>query len=74
MSPSRIEVFKDILVRVYNTSLKGSDRVSIDGLYVPEEDNVELGEITFFEFMPDTAGEFTIKYLNSKATGTLVVQ
>ena len=74
MAPSRIEVFQGILVRVYNTSLKGSDRVSVDGLYLPEEDNVKRGEITVFEFMPDTAGEFTIKYRNSKATGTLIVR
>ena len=74
MSPSRIEVFKGILVRVYNTSLEGSDRVSIDQLYTPEEDNVKSGEITLFEFTPDTAGEFMIKYVNGGATGTLVVR
>ena len=74
MAPSRIEVFKGIPVRVYNTSLKGTDRVSIDGLYLPEADNVKRGQITTFEFMPDTAGEFRIGYRDSKATGTLVVR
>ena len=74
MSPSRFEVFRGVLVRVYNTSLNGSDRVSIDQFYSPTEDNVKRREITSCEFLPDTLGEFTIRYVTSEATGTLVVK
>ena len=74
MSPSRFEVFKDVPVKVYNTSLNGSDRVSIDQLYSPAEDNVKMREITSFEFVPDALGEFVIRYVISEATGTLVVK
>jgi hypothetical protein len=74
LSPSRIVVQKGLLVRVYNTTLRGEDRVSIESLYSPEGNNIAGGKITTFEFLPDVAGEFTIRYDKGVATGTLVVR
>ena len=74
LSPSRIVVQKGLLVRVYNTTLRGEDRVSIEALYSPEGNNIAGGKITTFEFLPDVAGGFTIRYDKGAATGTLVVR
>ena len=72
--PGRIVVQKGIPVRIYNTSLKGDDRVSIEPFYAPEEVNVRERKITTFEFIPDTSGEFMIRYENHDFTGVLVVE
>ena len=72
--PSRIIVQKDLRVRIYNTSLKGDERVSIEPFYIPQSDNIEHRKITSFEFMPDAAGEFVIRYDSHTVEGILVVQ
>ena len=72
--PSVIFVQVGIPVKIYNTSLKGEDRVSIAPLFESEGMNVRRGEITTFRFTPEVAGVFTIRYDNSPATGTLVVE
>ena len=74
IAPSRVVVQKDIPVKVYNTSLKGSDRLTISPFYTPESTNIRDGTITTFEFVPDAVGEYTIRYDNSDVTGTLVVE
>ena len=70
----RIVVQKDIPVKVYNTSLVGDGRVSIEPFYRPEGVNVEEGKITTFEFIPDVAGEFAIRHGDGDVIGTLVVE
>ena len=74
--PDRIVVQKDIRVRFYNTALRGGDTVSIEPFYTPSADgqNVMSGIITTFDFVPNAAGEFTIRYAESETTGTLVVE
>ena len=74
--PDRIVVQKDIRVRFYNTALRGEDTVSIEPFYTPSTvgDNVMSGIITTFDFVPNAAGEFTIRYAESETTGTLVVE
>ena len=70
----RIVVQKDIPVKVYNTSLDGDGRVSIDPFYTSEGVNVREGKITIFEFIPDVAGEFGIRNGEDVVIGTLVVE
>ena len=70
----RIVVQKDVPVKVYNTSLMGNGRVSIDPFYRPQGVNVEERKITTFEFIPDVAGEFAIRNGDEVAIGTLVVE
>ena len=72
--PGRIVVQKDILVRIYNTSLKGDERVSIEPFYTPEAGNIMERKIITFEFTPDAVGEFTIRYDNHTTEGILVVE
>ena len=72
--PSRVVVQKGIPVKVYNTSLKGDDRVSIEPFYTPVGVNVKGRQVTTFEFTPDAAGQFTIRYDNHDFVGTLVVE
>ena len=72
--PSRLVVQKGVPVRIYNTSLKGDERVSIEPFYTPKDANIKQGAITTFEFTPDAAGEFTIRYDNHEVTATLVVE
>ena len=70
----RIVVQKDIPVKVYNTSLRGDGRVSVEPFYTSEGVNVEEGKITTFEFIPDVAGEFDIRNGDDVVIGTLVVE
>ena len=70
-SPARTVIQIDIPVRVYNISLKGEGRVSIEPFYRPQEVNVREKKVTNFEFVPDTAGEFAIKDGNGNVIGTL---
>ena len=74
IAPSRLIVQKDVPVRFYNTSLKGQERVSIELFVMPVAPNIRDGVITTIDFTPDVAGEFTIRYDNHAATGTLVVE
>ena len=64
----------DIPVRVYNLSLKGEGRVSIEPFYESLDVNVVERKITTFEFIPDTAGEFAITDGKGNVIGTLVVE
>lgn len=73
-SPTRTVIQLNIPVRVYNTSLKGDGRVSIEPFYESAEANVSRGRITTFEFLPDRAGEFAITDGNGIVIGTLVVE
>ena len=73
-SPARTVIQISIPVRVYNISLKGDGRVSIDPFYKSFEVNVRQRKITTFEFVPDTAGEFAITDDNGVVLGTLVVE
>ena len=70
----RIVVQKDIPAKVFNTSLKGDGRVSIDTFYTSEEVNVRERKVTMFEFIPDVAGEFSIRNGDEVVIGTLVVE
>ena len=70
----RIVVQKDLPVKVYNTSLAGDGRVSIEPFYRSETVNVEEGKVTTFEFIPDVAGEFAIRHGDGDVIGTLVVE
>ena len=72
--PSRIVAQKGVLVRIFNTSLKGDERVSIEPFYMPEGVNISERTITTFEFTPDGVGEFIIRYDNHEVTATLVVE
>ena len=72
--PNRIVVQQGIPVKVYNTSLNGDAKVSIEPFYTAAEVNVKGGSITIFEFTPNVGGEFTIRYDDHDATGTLVVE
>ena len=72
--PNRIVAQKGVLVRIYNTSLNGDERVSIEPFYMPEGVNISVRTVTIFEFTPDGVGEYTIRYDNHDATATLVVQ
>ena len=72
--PSRIVVQQGIPVRIYNTSLKGNDAVSIEPFYTAEQINVIEKKITTIEFTPNVVGEFVIRYEEHEATGTMVVE
>ncbi len=73
-TPSRTSIQKDIPVTVFNTSLKGDGRVSIEPFFRSQEVNVRQGKISTFEFIPDTAGEFAIRDGNDAVIGMLVVE
>ena len=74
VSPDRVVVQKGSPVKIYNASLNGDERVSIEPFYVPSELNIREGDITTFEFTPHLVGEFSIQYVNHEFTGTLVVE
>ena len=71
--PDRIVVQQGITVRIYNTSLKGDEMVSIEPFLRSEEGSVKERAITIFEFTPDVVGEFAIRYEALVATATLEV-
>ncbi len=48
--------------------------MSIEPFYKPDEVNVEERKVTAFEFVPDVAGEFAIRYGDEVIVGTLVVE
>ena len=74
ITPSRIVVQLGIPVKIYNTSLKGDVKVSIEPFYTASEVNVMRRKITIIEFTPNVAGEFTIRYDDHDATSTLEVE
>ena len=74
IAPSRLIVQKDVPVRLYNTTLQGAERVSVEPFVMPGAPNIRDGVITTIEFTPDVAGEFTIRYDNHVATATLIVE
>ena len=73
ISPHRVVVERGVPVRVYNISLRGKAKVSIEPFYTTAEVNVE-SLVTTFEFTPDVSGEFVIRYEERDATGTLIVK
>ena len=73
ISPDRVVVERGVPVRVYNISLRGKAKVSIEPFYTTAEVNVE-SLVTTFEFTPDVSGEFVIRYEERDATGTLIVK
>ena len=74
MSPSTIVVQVNIPVKIYNTSLRGNEQVSIEPFYSPGEANLKEKEITTFEFIPNEVGEFPIRYKDHDIIGTLIVE
>ena len=74
VTPGRVVVQKDIPVRIYNISLDGKTRVSIEPFFSGNEVNVMEGKITTFEFIPNLAGEFPISDGDGIVLGTLVVE
>ena len=74
VTPGRVVVQKDIPVKVYNLSLGGKTRVSIEPFYRPDEVNVMERKVTTFEFIPNVAGEFPISDGDGNVIGTLVVE
>lgn len=61
-------------MRIYDTSLKGNEMVSIEPFYLPEDINVRERAITTFEITPNVVGEFPFRYDQHVITGTLVVE
>ena len=74
LTPSKVEVQKDIPVRIYNISLDGRAQISIEPFYRSDDANVMEGKITTFEFIPNLAGEFPISDGDGMVLGTLVVE
>ena len=74
ISPDTIVVQRGIPLRIYNYSLRGSAKVSIEPFYTAKEDNIRSGAVTTLEFIPDVTGEFIIRYEDHDATGTLIVE
>jgi len=74
MFPERIVVNRDIPVTIHNISLIAEHQVSIESYEPGQEINVMPGEITRFEFTPDTTGDFRILHELHGFTGTLVVE
>ena len=72
--PETIVVQKDIPVIIHNISLVTQHQVSIEPFEMGEQINVKPGELTRFEFTPDTVGEFTILHKIHGFTGTLIVE
>ncbi|MCH7736400.1 MAG: hypothetical protein IH872_03255 [Chloroflexi bacterium] len=71
--PETIVVYKDIPVTIHNISLVAEHQVSIERYEMGEEINVLPGELTRFEFTPDTTGAFTILHEIHGFSGTLIV-
>ena len=65
---------KDIRTRVHNISLTAEHKLSVEPYHTPDGINVRPLEINFFEFTPDTAGQYTILHEIHGITGTLVVR
>jgi hypothetical protein len=65
---------KDVPVKVFNISLTEDHQVSIAPFYVVDDINVRHGEITSFDFTPDSTGEFTIRSEMHELVGTLIVE
>ena len=74
ITPERIVVQKDIPVKVYNLSLAGEGRISIDPFYRANELRIMKGRVITFEFIPNALGEFPIRNGAEAAIGTLVVE
>ncbi|MCH8206824.1 MAG: hypothetical protein IH956_07440 [Chloroflexi bacterium] len=72
--PERSLVVKGVPVKVYNISLTAEQTVSVPPFYSPADANVKPGEITSFDFTPDSTGEFTIQNETYGFTGTLIVE
>lgn len=74
MFPEIILVQKDIPVTIHNISLFTEHQVSIEPYEMGEKINVKPGELTRFEFTPNTVGDFMILHKIHGFTGTLIVE
>ena len=67
-------VQKDVPVKVYNLSLAGEGRVSVDPFYRAADLRIMKRRVITFEFVPNMIGEFPIRDGSETVIGTLVVQ
>ena len=73
MFPETIVVNKGIPVTIHNISLTAEHQVSIERYETGAQINVLPGELTSFEFTPDSVGNFTILHKLHGFSGTLTV-
>jgi len=74
MYPETVAVRSGTPVTILNINLIDQHQVSIESFLSPEGLNVKPGEVSMFEFTPETRGAYTIRHELHGFTGELIVK